>query len=158
MPSKDCNYKYSIRLSIFNIFKIVVFRKQLLLLPPHPLPQCSMQSILPGSQTLNETDAPSLNSAVMVKLFPSNTKLWKLQEHHFTQYSFYHLVSCTQWFIIKRIKSKSIDPALIKKKKKHCIDSKWQILSNLGQKNQASYITLKKVFIMKFRKGYIERG
>lgn len=75
MPSKDYNYKYSIRLSIFNIFKIVVFRKQLLLLPPHPLPQCSMQSILPGSQTLNETDAPSLNSAVMVKLFPSNTKL-----------------------------------------------------------------------------------
>lgn len=35
-PSKDYNYKYSIRLSVFNILNIVVFRKQLLLLPPPP--------------------------------------------------------------------------------------------------------------------------
>lgn len=117
--------------------------------------QCSMQSILPGSQTLNEADAPSLNSAVMVKLFPSNTKLWKLQVHYFAQCGFSHLVSCTQWVIIENWVSSQnqLDPVLIKMKN-HSIDFELETFPNLGQtKLGFVQILWKKVFQSEFWEG-----
>lgn len=121
--------------------------------------QCSMQSILPGSQTSNEADAPSLNSVLLVKLFPSNTKLWKLQEHHFVQYSFSHLVSCTQWVIIKNwISSQNqLDPAL-KGMKNYSSDFELETFSNL-RPTQSGYIQCfkRRIFRMKFGKDFTER-
>lgn len=70
-----------------------------------------------------ETDAPSLNSAVMVKLFLATQSYENFKSNSLHSIQFLPFSFMAWWFIIKRIKSKSIDPALIKRKK-HCIDSK----------------------------------
>lgn len=74
--SKSYNYKYRKNIH-FQDFKRCCFQKVIVFSFAFPLSQCTMQSIMPGSQTLNETDAVSLNFEPVAKCYFLPTKVMK---------------------------------------------------------------------------------